>query len=173
MKRTWALGAVLALAAGAADSQSDACTDKDRIAAAQEIERIVGWDQLHRAWRDYRQCDGEAISELYTEALLRLIVEWKNVRGLADPFASEAGYRQFVLKHLRDPYAKDDLESIYSRAKMDCPAGLDAFCQEIAAAARPGASPPPAAPAPTPVSPPSPSAAGTAQPSNQKGPPPK
>ncbi len=159
MKRPFVLGAALVLAAGGA--QAGSCTDADRIKATQQIERVVAWDQLHKAWQDFRQCDSEAsISELYTDALLRLIVEWKNVRGLADPFTGDKDYREFVVKHLRDPFAKDDLESIYSRATMDCPRGMDAFCKEIAVAVRPAA----AASAPVPAVSPPPAPAAAAQP---------
>ena len=77
------------------------------------------------------------MDEIFTDALLRCIVEWKNVDGLAKPMEKDAAYRDFVHKHLNSPAAKSDLDSVYSRAKMSCPKGLDAFCTDIAMTVKP------------------------------------
>ena len=45
----------------------------------------------------------------------------------------DADFKAFMDKHLKDPAAKDDLQTIYSRAKTKCPAKHEAFCAELAA----------------------------------------
>jgi hypothetical protein len=128
-------GAVL-LVAGAAIAADKPCTKADAAAAEKSIDRVSTWPQLHKAWQDYRHCDKNSIEELYTDALLRLMVDWKNVEALAGTMEKDAQYKEFVYAHLRSPAAKDDLDAVYSRAKASCPKGQEAFCAELAEAAK-------------------------------------
>ena len=108
------------------------CAKADATSAEKAIDRANTWPQLQKAWQDYRHCDAvSAVADLYTDAILRLAVDWKNV----DAFAAcmkEPQFKQFVLAHLKSPAAKDDLDSIYSRATMSCPKGQEEFCTELA-----------------------------------------
>ena len=52
-------------------------------------------------------------------------------------------------KHLTSPAAKDDRESVYSRAKQSCPPIQDEFCKELMAVVRPAGAAAPAAPPPS------------------------
>ena len=119
-------------AVGAAHAQDKPCTRADGANAEKAIERAINWPQLAKAYRDWRHCDGNAaVADLYSESLVRLIVDWKNV----DAFAAEMGnpeFKTFALEHLKRPIAKEDLESVYGRAKAECPAKHAAFCAELA-----------------------------------------
>ena len=127
-----ALAVCLLAVAAAAHAADKPCTKADVSNAEKAIDRIVTWPQLYKAWQDWRQCDGEAaVADVYTDALLRLAVAWKNVDGLATPMKSDPQYREFVYKHLKSDAAKDDRESVYSRARKSCPSNLDAFCTEM------------------------------------------
>ncbi|HUR59994.1 MAG TPA: hypothetical protein VM029_19890, partial [Opitutaceae bacterium] len=95
------------------------------------------WDQLYKTWQDYKHCDKGAVAEVFTDALLRCLVDWKQMERLAQPMESNAEYRAFVIRHLSSPAAKDDVNAVYSRAKMSCPKGLDKFCTDIATTAKP------------------------------------
>lgn len=108
------------------------CSKGDAAAAEKAIERVVSWPSLQKAYVDYRHCDTGPVDELYTDALLRLMVEWKNIDSVAGAMAADAEYKAFIHKHLLSPAAADDRESVYSRAKASCPAKLAAFCGEIA-----------------------------------------
>ncbi|MGE5096540.1 MAG: hypothetical protein ACM3SO_15485 [Betaproteobacteria bacterium] len=132
------LGAACFMLAGAlgANAQDKPCTKADAAAAEKAIERVVMWTQLEKAWHDYRHCDSGAVGDLYTDALLRLLVDWKKPEALAEAVAKDPQYKAFVIAHIRSPVAKDDREAIYSRAKADCPGNLAAFCSEIADAAK-------------------------------------
>ena len=120
------------LVAGVAHAQNKPCTKADGANAEKAIERASNWPQLAKAYRDWRHCDGNAaVADLYSESLVRLIVEWKNV----DAFAAEMGnpeFKAFALDHLKRPIAKDDLDSVYGRAKAECPAKHAQFCAELA-----------------------------------------
>ena len=74
------------------------------------------------------------MGEAYSDALLRLLVDWQDVPTLAKAMGDPA-FRQFVLSHLRAA-SKEDRDAVYSRAKASCPSGQDAFCAEIADAAK-------------------------------------
>ena len=160
MKRNWGLTPVLLFLAMSAVAQDKACTPAESAAAEKAVDRVVNWEQLYKAFKDYRHCDKGSVDEIFTEALLRCIVEWKHVEGLAKPMQADKDYKEFVVRHLNSPQAKPDINSIYSRAKMSCPKGYDEFCKDIQNAVKPFAgmelAPVPAIPAPpAPPSPPS------------------
>lgn len=138
MSRTRVLLAVL-LAAGvfAAHAQDKPCAKADAAAAEKAIDRVVTWPQMQKAWTDYRHCDTGPVDEQFTDALMRMLVEWKSPEALADSMTKDPAYAAFVVKHLKSPAAKDDRESVYLRAKQSCPANLAAFCEKLAEAAKP------------------------------------
>jgi hypothetical protein len=107
------------------------CSPADAAVAEKAIDRVVTWGNLHKAYQDYKHCDKGAVAEGYTEALLRLTVEWKNVNAFADAVNKDAGFKDFVRTHLQSPAAKDDADSVYSRTRNQCPKGLDGFCTEL------------------------------------------
>jgi hypothetical protein len=131
----WAVA--LALACGAAAAADKPCSKADEANAEKAIERVVNWSALQKAWQDYRHCDSGAVGDVYTDALLRLIVEWKNVDAFAAAVQKDAQFREFVHAHLRSPAAKDDHAAVYSRAKASCPKGMDAFCADLAETVKP------------------------------------
>jgi hypothetical protein len=142
--RRWIV--LAALCAGAAAHGADkACTKADAANAEKAIDRANTWPQLQKAWQDYRHCDADAVADVYTDAILRLAVDWKNV----DAFAAcmkDPQFNDFVITHMRSPAAKDDLDNVYSRAARSCPKGQEAFCTELTSALKPPASPPPTPP---------------------------
>jgi hypothetical protein len=129
-------GLAAACALGAA-AQDKACSKADEAAAAKAVDRIVMWSQLQGTWKDYRHCDTGAIDDAFTDAVMRMLVEWKKPQALAEAMAQDPAYAAFIVKHLKSPAAKEDRESVYSRAKSDCPADLGAFCEKIAEASKP------------------------------------
>jgi len=126
-----ALAIVMLGFAVAAQAQDKPCSKADAAAAEKAIDRVMNWNQLHKAYNDYRHCDKDAVADTYTDALLRLAVDWKNVDALASAM-NDPGFKAFVHTHLRSPAAKDDREAVYSRAKSNCPKNLDSFCAELA-----------------------------------------
>jgi hypothetical protein len=127
MKKLAALVACAAI--GAAHAQKT-CSPADMQKAQKAVDMVVSWQQLNKAWKDWRQCDTGEVADTYTDALLRLLVEWKNVDALADSM-KDADYRAFVQAHLKTA-AKEDIASVRSRATQSCPKGQDAVCKQIA-----------------------------------------
>jgi hypothetical protein len=127
--------AIALLCAGFSTAHAQkACTPADAAKAEKAVEQVVTWAHLHKAWRDWKQCDKGAVADGYTDAIMRLMVEWKNMDGLAEPM-KDPEYKSFIYAHVQSPAAKDDLSAIRSRATQSCPKGQDALCKEIAAAA--------------------------------------
>ena len=132
------LACCLVLSAHAADKP---CTRSDIANAQRAIDAVITWPQLRKAWADYRQCDSGEIADMYTDAVLRLAVAWKNADQFAADAGKDAGYKAFVVEHLKSPAAKDDLPSIKGRLASSCPKGSDAFCAELTEALKSAAAP--------------------------------
>jgi len=136
MKAHRFLAALFTLAFAAAAFAQKPCTAAESAAAAKAIDRVSSWATLHGSWKAYRHCDAGPVADGFTEALLRLVVDWKRVDALANDMKDPA-YRDFVIAHLKSPAAESDAEDVYSRAKASCPKGQEAFCAEIAEAVKP------------------------------------
>ena len=117
------------------------CTKSDSANASKAIDAVVTWPQLRKAWADYRHCDSGEVADLYTDALLRLAVAWKNADQFAADAGKDPGYKAFVVEHLKSPAAKDDLPSIRGRLSSTCPKGNDAFCADLTEALKGAAAP--------------------------------
>jgi hypothetical protein len=124
-------GLVFAGGVGAANRE---CTKSDSANAQKAIDRVMTWTQLQKSFQDFGQCDSGAVAETYSDALLRLLVDWQDIPTLAGAMADPA-FKQFVMAHLKAA-SKEDRDAVYSRAKSSCPAGKDAFCGELAEAAK-------------------------------------
>jgi hypothetical protein len=127
--------AVIALAAcmPLAHAADKTCSPADAAKAEKAIDQVAGWQQLNKTWRDWKHCDTGNVADVYTDAMLRLMVDWKDVGTFAESM-KDPEYRGFIEAHLRSPAAKDDLKAVRSRATMSCPKGQDAFCKQLAAA---------------------------------------
>lgn len=134
--RRLALGlATLILAAGV-HAQDKACSKSDAAAVAKALDNVVTWGQLEKAWREYRQCDAPPADAQFTEALMRIMVDWKQPEQLGAAVGKDPEYKAFVIRHVKSPGAADDRPDVYSRAKESCPSGMAAFCAELAEAAK-------------------------------------
>jgi hypothetical protein len=129
------LAAAALFIAGAAGAADKPCSKADAANAQKTLDRASSWGQMQKAWQDYRHCDADATADQFTDALMRLIIDWKNVDAFAAAM-KDAQFRDFVNAHLASPAAKDDLPDVYSRAKSSCPKGQDAFCAELAETAK-------------------------------------
>jgi hypothetical protein len=149
-----ALGCAVLAAAASAQAADKPCTPADAAKAEKVVDNIVTWAQMHKAFADYSHCDTGAVGDLYTESLMRLMVDWKDVDALAGAMQKDARFREFVIAHVKSPAAKDDRQSIRTRAKVSCPKGCEALCADLVEATNPAAAAPAAAAAAAPASPP-------------------
>jgi hypothetical protein len=130
MRMPWLLAAILAMPCLDAAAQDKPCSKADAARAEKAVERVNTWPQMRKAWQDLRQCDSGPVSDAFTETFVRLLVQWKEVDAMAASM-NDAAFKAFMEKHLKDPAARDDLDSIYSRTKSSCPATQEAFCTQL------------------------------------------
>ena len=71
--------AVLAFAAAGAHAQDKSCTPAQSAAAEKAMDRVVNWDLMYKTWQEHGNCDTGMSEDVFTDALMRLAVEWKNV----------------------------------------------------------------------------------------------
>jgi hypothetical protein len=116
-----------------------ACTPAEMQKAQKAADNVVTWQHLYKAWKDHRQCDTGEVADTFTESVLRLMIEWKNVDVLAEGM-KDPEYASFIQAHLQSPAAANDVKDVRSRATQSCPKGQDPLCKRIAAAAE-GAKP--------------------------------
>jgi hypothetical protein len=122
------------------------CSKNEAAAVEKAMDRVNSWPALYKAYNDYRHCDLDNTADAFTDAILRLMVDWKNIDVLAASVAKDADYKSWMEKHLLSPAAKDDLPSLYSRAKTMCPPAQAAYCADLATLVKPlGAGSTPAA----------------------------
>ena len=142
-----AVGLTLALGliAGGAMAAGRTCTEAESTAADAAIDAIVAnktaagkdvWPGLHAIFQRYRQCDdggvGEGISDMVVTQLSR---HWDSVADLVQRDAQEPAFGSFILMHIDSTADTGQLAKIKKAAKDHCPAGQQAFCARVGAAA--------------------------------------
>lgn len=133
--RNWrSLAGALLIAAvpSIASAQAVDCAKADAA-----IDRVTTWPALAQAVKDYRACDKGPTAELFTEALLRVVVGgWPKIAEAEPVFAADPTIREWALRRLRSPdLPKDEAESVRDLAKGSCPKGQAKLCADLAAAA--------------------------------------
>ena len=122
----------MAVAVVALPVRADDCARADA-----SIDRVTTWPALAQAFRDFRACDKGPTAELFTEALLRVVIGgWPKLPEAGPAFAAEPAFREWALRRLRSPdLPKDDAESVRDLARGSCPKGQEKLCTDLAAAA--------------------------------------
>ena len=132
------------------------CSKADAANAEKAIDRVLTWPAMHKAWKDFGHCDTGQVAELYTEALLRLIVgNWPKLGELEPSFTNDLAYREWILKRVAEGgLPKGDLDDVHDLTQNSCPKNLKRLCEPMHEAAEKAqgkgmpAAPKPAAPAP-------------------------
>lgn len=155
----------LCLAFAAPAIAQKTCTKADAANAEKAIDRVVSWGTMHKTWKDYGHCDTGQAGELFTEALLRMIVgSWPKINELEATFTNDIPYREWILARLSSgALPKGDLDDVHDLTQNNCPKSQKRLCEALHEAAEKGqgkgAPPPkPAAPAPVPTAPAAPAA---------------
>ena len=66
-----------------------ACSPAEMQKAQKAADMVMTWQNLSKTWKDYRHCDTGEVADTFTDAIMRLMVDWKNVDALANPQALE------------------------------------------------------------------------------------
>jgi hypothetical protein len=131
------LGTVLTINGFAQESAKHACTKQEAKQADTEIDLLKNWDQLHRWYQKFQQCDDGAMAEGYSDAVAKLLADdWNHFTGLLSLTKTDKQFQQFVLKHIDETISPADARKMASNAKSKCPAGGEVLCRLIARSAR-------------------------------------
>jgi len=66
-------------------------------------------------YKDFGHCDAGVVSENFTEAFVRLLVDWKDVDGAAAA-NQDPGFHAFMEKHLKDSRPRRTTSKASTRA---------------------------------------------------------
>jgi hypothetical protein len=162
----------LCLAIAAPAMAQKTCTKADSAAAEKAIDRVLAWPAMHKTWKDYGHCDTGQVADLFTEALLRLIVgNWPKIAELEPTFSSDVPYREWILARIAGgAMAKGDVDDVHDLTQNSCPKSQKRLCEALHDAAEKaqgkGAPPPPKPAAPAPAAPAAPAPAEPPKPAS-------
>lgn len=135
--KLWRLVLCGAVAIATSAFAQKTCSAGDSAAAQKAVDKIVTWQSLEKAYHDYKHCDTGPVEDGFTDAMMRLMVGWKNIDALAKAMEKDAEYKAWVYKHLMSDASKDDREDVYALAKKQCPSSQAAFCEDLALTVKP------------------------------------
>ena len=126
-------GLVLTLSGNSAgQARQRVCTPAEAKGAEAEAETLRTWDELHRSFRPYSQCDDGVIAEGYSESVIRLLVDhWNTLNRLISAGSGDSSFLRFVIRHVDPTASGDDLKKIKLLAKTQCPEASGAICDKF------------------------------------------
>jgi hypothetical protein len=108
------------------------CSAAEAIKAETESSSLESWDALHRAYNQYKQCDDGAIAEGYSDTVARLLTRhWASVSELDAIARKDAGFRNFVIRHIDSLMSPSEAKTILANAFSKCPSGSNELCRLI------------------------------------------
>lgn len=110
------------------------CTQADAKVAEERSTSIANWNELHAAFNRFKSCDDGAISEGYSDSVVRLLIEqWNGASELQNTFNKSQSFEVFVLRHIDELMTPSQLAQIESNATNRCPSDAKQFCRKIIA----------------------------------------
>jgi hypothetical protein len=129
--RAWRLRAAALLLAAAAFPA--AAADKPCAGADKAIDGVTSWGALQKAVQDYGHCDKGPTADVFTEAMLRVIISGWHQVGDAEPiFEKDPAFRGWLNRRLSSPaLSSQDTAEIRDLAKASCPKGRQKICADL------------------------------------------
>ena len=111
---------------------SKPCSKKDEIDVERLAAKATSWNQLHKLYRRYHQCDDGAIGEGFSESVSIILSQsWGQLRSLQLIIQKDASFETFVLNHLDETLPEERLLSIENLARKSCPDSAKKLCDNI------------------------------------------
>ena len=115
------------------------CTRADADAAQAVLDHLGSWEKIDQGHRRYAQCDDGSISDGFSEAIARRLVDnWDTLPTLADLIRKNRALKPFVMIHLNETLNSEDLEKIQVLATASCRPELKTLCTDLKRAATEG-----------------------------------
>jgi len=120
------------LPAAAADKP---CADADRA-----VDAVTSWAALEKSFQDFGHCDKGPTADVFTEAILRVVIGgWPNVGDAGPILEKDTAFRGWLVKRLSSPsLPTQDTAEIRNLAKSSCPKGRQKVCADLLSAVEMG-----------------------------------
>lgn len=111
---------------------SKPCSKKDEIYIERMAAKVTNWNQLHKLYKRYHQCDDGAIAEGFSESVSIILSQsWGQLGSLQLIIKKDASFETFVLNHLDETLPEERLQSIENLARNSCPGSARKLCDNI------------------------------------------
>ena len=108
------------------------CSEPEALHAEDQSVHLKSWQHLYRSFRQFGQCDDGALSEGYSETVVRLLAhDWKHFSELNAIVRTDADFKLFVLRHIDALSAAKDLRLVVRNARQDCPKEARPLCKSL------------------------------------------
>lgn len=108
------------------------CSKKDAIKAEELAAKATTWNQLHKLYKRYHQCDDGAIAEGFSESVSIILSQsWGQIKNLLPIIQKDARFETFVLYHLDETLPEERLQLIGNLATNSCPDSARNLCGKI------------------------------------------
>jgi hypothetical protein len=136
MKRILVI-AVLTIFTAVTNAGPTTCSQEKDDLAEQALDKVQGWNSLHRAFVQYEDCDNGGTAERFSDLVVHLLAsQWNNVNELAVLANKHGDFLQFVLHHINASASTDELEKVARYADTLCPQHAGSICKKIGAQAK-------------------------------------
>lgn len=99
-------------------------------ARAAESQRFLGtWEEVYKSFNKFGHCDRGAISELYSEAVSRLLARrWDTAKELQKIVLTDSNFESFVIRHIDELMLFEYVEAIRLNTQQNCSSELRYLC---------------------------------------------
>lgn len=108
------------------------CTKDEAIRAETEASSLANWEDVHKSFERFSQCDDGAIGEGYSDAVARLLSDnWSTVDQLNRLVTNDEPFERFVLHHVDELMSPAQAQKIVDNAHAHCPMGAKRLCKTL------------------------------------------
>jgi hypothetical protein len=109
------------------------CTPTEAKRARAEAGHLQDWSSVYSSFKTFGHCDSGKIAEEYSYAISRLLAHhWNDVELLLGLAASDADFKQFVLRHINEDIPEEEAQLIINNSRQHCPPAGKWLCDAIA-----------------------------------------
>jgi hypothetical protein len=115
-----------------AQGRNDPASASSCRGAVESLESIDSWTHLYTAFKRFPRCADTATTEWWSEIVETLLSErWRTLPTLAHLARRDPLFESFVFQHIDELWNDGATEQLATRARRECPKGVDALCRKI------------------------------------------
>lgn len=114
------------------------CSAAEAKAAESATDTFHSWPSIFKAYKSYEKCDGGAIAEGFSDAVVHLLAtDWASLHQAQSLFAENPAFQEFAIRHVDSTADGNELARIHYLAVHQCPRSAKTLCGQLAKAASP------------------------------------